>query len=604
MVNQAFRVLTEFRFDIGHAVAGSQTLQSEVGKISDAADQALGSFQRMGMGIVAQMGLGSGGVLGFFLKAVQASDKFYQSQLKLSNIMMSNQLFTGENAFERSMVASESALNRMAKAAREFSLPATDLVGLASQIGAVLTVKKLDDSSLSKSTDLSRQFLKSAPILGVDPGLATQQLVGAISGRAEMGSTLVQRLVDETGSMKGFSGQGGLKKFNALEPAKRLDVLTKALAQFSSNVKVTESIAKSMSGQMRRLNDNLLSMFSILKPIGNALMEPIKRTLNNINNVIETHGAELSKNIAVMIQRVFEDPKKLIINLMQMRELQGDVKKAGGVLSLIAIFQGLNFVLGLLGVRLTGFIVPALKSLGTGLIFIGRNLFAILPLLFRVGSFIATKVFFPLMALTMVFQTLSRAIAKAKVAAFGWWTANAEKFAYVVGRMQKAISLIFAPFTMIIEFFSDLIAMPVEWFFKGELLLDLLNWFAETLEEVAMVVITVLGIIQGAMYAVLESILAIKNMEFKGIGKRVEMAFMDGFGDFTKKYYKRFGGGDSENAVSQKITNIDKIEINNQFKEQMEPDRIAFTMRDQFMKAAASPSQARGRSQRGAFATI
>jgi hypothetical protein len=263
----AFKVLTEFRFDVASAVANSQTLQGEVGKISQAADNAHFALQRVGAGLVAQMGLGTGGVLGLFYKAIQASDKFYQQQLKISNIFQSNGLFSGADGFRLSMVASESALGRMAIAAREFSLPASDLANLSTQIGAVLTVKGLDDSSLDKSIDISRQFLKSAPILGVDPSMATQQLVGAISGRAELGSTLVQRLIDETTAMQPFSGRGGLAKFNALEPAKRLDTLTKSLAQFSSNVKVTDAIAESMSGQLRRLNDNLLSMFSILKPL-------------------------------------------------------------------------------------------------------------------------------------------------------------------------------------------------------------------------------------------------------------------------------------------------------------------------------------------------
>ena len=51
MVNQVFNVLTEFRFDIAHAVAGSKQLQGEIGKISEAADQAHYSIQRIGMAL-------------------------------------------------------------------------------------------------------------------------------------------------------------------------------------------------------------------------------------------------------------------------------------------------------------------------------------------------------------------------------------------------------------------------------------------------------------------------------------------------------------------------------------------------------------------------
>jgi hypothetical protein len=54
-------------------------------------------------------------------------------------------------------------------------------------------------------------------------------------------------------------------------------------------------------------------------------------------------------------------------------------------------------------------------------------------------------------------------------------------------------------------------------------------------------------------------------------------------------------------AVVQQTTNINKVEIRNDFKEQMEPDRIAFTLKDQLLKAANNPGQAAGRSLQGAF---
>jgi hypothetical protein len=229
-VSQVFNVLTEFRFDIAHAVAGSKTLQSEVGKISSAADDAHFAIKRIGMGLVAQTGLGTGGLIGFLYKAVQISDKFYQAQLKLSNIMTSNKMFTGDNAFEESMAASEKALNNMSAISKKFSLPADTFAQLATGIGAALAVKGLDDSSMGKSTDLTRSFMKSAPVLGIDPASYQQNLLDMVMGQGSMGDRMSQRLMMETSAMKPFGGS--MKGFNALEASKRIEVLTKALDQF------------------------------------------------------------------------------------------------------------------------------------------------------------------------------------------------------------------------------------------------------------------------------------------------------------------------------------------------------------------------------------
>ena len=130
MVNQAFHVLTEFRFDFAHAVTNSQTLQNEVGKISDAANGAMHSIQRMGIGLVTQMGLGAGGILGFLYNAIQASEKFAQSQRNLANILLSNnEVFkNGGFDFASAMGQSEAIMENVIKKAREFALTDSKIV--------------------------------------------------------------------------------------------------------------------------------------------------------------------------------------------------------------------------------------------------------------------------------------------------------------------------------------------------------------------------------------------------------------------------------------------------------------------------------------------
>lgn len=56
---------------------------------------------------------------------------------------------------------------------------------------------------------------------------------------------------------------------------------------------------------------------------------------------------------------------------------------------------------------------------------------------------------------------------------------------------------------------------------------------------------------------------------------------------------------DSENnMISSQITNIGSVNIQNSFKEQLEPDRIAFTIRDQLLSAARNPVSGRNQVTR------
>jgi hypothetical protein len=58
----------------------------------------------------------------------------------------------------------------------------------------------------------------------------------------------------------------------------------------------------------------------------------------------------------------------------------------------------------------------------------------------------------------------------------------------------------------------------------------------------------------------------------------------------------------SKAPVATMIQNINKVEINQDFKEAQDPDRIAFTVQDALLKIAQNPTQAVGRSFAGGLA--
>lgn len=601
--SQVFNVLTEFRFDIAHAVAGSKTLQSEVGKISSAADQAHFAIQRIGMGLVAQTGLGSGGLVGGLYAAVKAADKFEASQRAIANIMLSNNLFTGPDAFTKAMSEAAISMETMRKAANEFSLPADDLLNFSKLVGATLVSHGLDDSRLGKSIQISRGFLKSAPTLGIDPGLAQGQLLDAVMGRANMGDTLFQRLTNETTPMKGFGGTAGAKAFNALEPAKRVKVLTDALMQFGSNSKIVSENAMSLSAQMQRLKDNITGTFSVLRAIGKAILDPLKKILFEINRYMETNGKKIADILGRVLGDVLKNPEKLFVNIQQIRRLQSDVKKAGNLLALIGLIHGLTAALRFFGFTLSGgLIATALRSLMGGLRWLGAFLFnsGALMIVFRGLSFILTKVFAPLLLLTTIFQAISRGMAKAEVINAKWIADNLVRITEAFENFKTQITAIFAPFEMAIEGLSEIFAWIFRLDLTGGIALSAFEGLNKALEVMGRTIVGLLSIVAGFTNAVMGVLFDLKAGNFKAAYKNLIPNFQEGMTDLYRQYYKPPGMVDLSNQqTAQTKIEIDKIEINNAFKENAEPDRIAFTLKEQLMKAALNPTQAAGRSLSG-----
>lgn len=602
---QAFRVLTEFRFDIGHAVAESHALQGEIGKISAAADQALIGFKRIGMSLVAQAGLGSGGVLAFLYNAITASDKFAQSQRNLANILLSNQdvLGTGGMSFEQAMVRSASVMDTIIHKANEFALDPNELLNQTKAVAPMLISHGLDTAQMQTSIDIARGLLKSAPTLAIDPSMIGSQLVSLVTGRADMNNTLFQRLLAETKPFKDAKVNDS-KGFNSLDAHKRIELLRSSLLQFGSNADVLRGNMESLSGQFQVFQNLVKGQFSIFKKVGDALMPPLKMMLGEVNKFLNTEGRKIAEHLSKIIGDIVKDPIKFFINLRQLSRLQGDVTNAGKLLGFLGLLEATAFAMRFLGITIRGASVTSgIKLLGQGLLWIG-GLFVRLggfALIFRALAFVATKILAPLMALTFLFQIISRAIAKAEISNAKWLVDHMSKLTSLFGRIKDAIAKIFMPIEMAIDFWSDLVAWFFELDISGNILISIFEGLANALEAIGFIVVSSMSIISGAIASILQVIMDAKNLEFSGMGKRIGLAFNEGFSDFFSKHYDRSGGqnGSEGDKVSNRITNIGKVEINNQFKEQLEPDRIAFTLKEQILKAALNPQQAAGRSMRG-----
>lgn len=590
--DQVFKVLTEFRFEVGGALLSTNQLQGAVDKLSNSADNALIGFQRMGLGIVAQFGLGAGGVLGTFYTAIKAADKFKTSQLALANVM-GNQ---GDSFADRMGMARDT-MEHINKLAAEFALPADDLLQMTKILGPMLKSKGLAGVNFSNAIDISRSFLKSAPTLGVDPGLAMGQMQNAIGGHASMNDTLFQRLTGDTQTMKQYSGN--TKAFNALPDAQRVEVLRKALSEFSKDTEVLAANVKTLRGQMQLLGDAISGTFSILKPIGQVLLKPIVEVLMMVNARIRTEGAAMATSFARLLEPWVDSPKRMVASLMQLRQLKSDVQLAGTIVSITGAFIALHAVLNFLGVSIpivtvalgrfvavTEFFGGALFTLGggvTGVMGAVNGLFMIL-----------TRILAPLMLLVLAFQVISRAVAVAKINML-------ERLAGFLPRIMEAgavLSRVFSVFDEGVQW----IAESISWLFDPTQFLgfiDLIAIFTSSFEFLSDVAALAVATFQGLAFAIMEFVSQIKSFmtgggfNYKAIGN----SYSAGVDQMIEKIYGKIQDGSG--GIANQTTNIGKVEIKNEFKEQVEPDRIAFTLVGQLQKVAANPVQSRGRSLMG-----
>ena len=610
----AFHILTEFRFEAGSALVTSDKLTKAVSGISDAAEAAQLSFQKLGMGIVGYMGLGTGSVFGLLQAAMQASDKFGQAQRNLANIFISNNLFTGANAFTDSMLQAETVMSRIRDKAQEFSLSASAMAKLSTTVGAQLIAEGLDTSELKKTIELARGYAKSAGIIGFDPDLAMGQLQRTVGGGASMGDPLFARLVAETIPMEKLRGGDASKKFNAMLPAARLNMLTAALTQFGTNTEIVKANAQSLSGEMQRLRDSLVGMFSILRPIGDVINNFILPAFHDLNNFLQKEGAQIGSNISKLLKSMLSDPETLIVNLMQARKLKSDMAAVGGTLGTAGFIAGIGSALAFLTKR-AWMAHPAIAAVGAGL-YILKNFmdrvnssFAgkmgmwssafilIIALLAKFGvlitalSFVFNAILIPVAALLALFQLFSRAQAIAAKDDAKAIAKGTPAFTRAILFLKTALDVVLNPLISMFEKIAQAIA-PV---FRMSFWFDALTWAITKAAEAVMLVLAGFQGVDFAMrhlFSTIDQYLGLSNgpSPFKSMGE----AFNAGVDDMIQQVMSKVDSG--EGGVVNSVTNIAKVTIENQFKEQMEPDRIAFTLVEQLQKVAQNPTQSLNRS--------
>lgn len=607
MIDQLFHVATEFQFDISQAVLSTNMLQNQVNQVSEAADNALLSFQKLGAGIVAHLGLGSGGLLAVLGKAVQISDKFNSSALSFSNVISSNmKVFSGTiGSFNERLETSKMIMGDINKVANQFALPSGELLNLTKLLTPLLAIHGMAGTNFSGSINMAKNVLKSAPNLNLNVGDIQNQLLNAVSGQAHMQGTLFPRLMKETSAFTDAHVTSA-SQFNSLTPEKRIALLNKALAIFASDTDVLKNRVNSLSGQLTILGNNVVEFGSVLRPIGDAILKPVVKVLQELNHYIDNQGRDLAKSMGAMISNIFEDPKNLLINIMQLKQLGADTRKGAKLFGFMEMFFLLGNVAKFLGITTAG----PWKLIGMGLTYVGQALmflWRLTPVL-TIFKFAASAAWFAfskllpnMLGMVMVLQTISRAQAIAKVNDVSNMLTLAPRLADLTVRFKTAIENIFLPISTAIDWLANFIAPLFKVSTWLNIVLDPLEAFATILEGIGRISIMAWAGLQGVFFGLYQFVDNIRSGKLLGAFGGVGKAFSAGVDDILEKNWDRMNGK-AGGVTANQVTNIAKVEIRNDFKENQEPDRIAFTIKDQLLKAKRNATQGKGTALQSAFA--
>lgn len=628
----AFKVLTEFRFDVGSAVINSQKLQDSVNKLGDAADDTKLAFESLRAGIVGSFSLSQFGLLGTLHKAVQLSDSFNKSALSMSQMMAANMNYLSGDigTFNKRLELSKDLIDSIGDAGGKLGLNRGATIAATQTIAATLIPSHMAGTNFQNAQTLAMGGLGVGKALGISGAEIGKEIAGVLSASSDSGGpsgSLFSALVGSTKTFAQFKQDA--TDFSDLPLKERMDLMNKGLKELKTNLGTTGTELVTISDFMAEVKDALYGVEGILRPIGDAVLPFIIDSFKELTHQINTVGRDVFQRIGRVLKDALKDPKKLIEELSALSKIGSDFNAAKAIVGTVLALQGALKLLKSFGYVPTfsfgGFFKSTFNKLG-GAISEGieRVLFNMLKAdMFSVAGGVAILksvwsglswilngfaeilgvVVFPILVLTSVFQGIRRAWDGAKIDNALKLVELAPKIAEVGERIYNAVSNIMTPFTLIADGFYEMLKPLFDWLFGADIAIGIMEKLAGVFEFIGKVMVLAFATISGAINSLFQLISNVGQGKWAHLGEGMGGAFNDGVEDFIKAHMHGLENGQGVSQMVQNNNFHGGITIKNDFKENQEPDRIAFTIKEQILQAAQNPKQARGQSLQSALAS-
>ena len=598
MIEEAFEVATEFRFDVGQAIIGTKALTDSVDGLSHSVDGALSSLNYLASGLVAHLGIGAGGLLGIVTRGIQLTEEFTRGSMGFVNSISSNMQVLGGTigTFNDQLETSKMLMGNINSAAGKLGLSGVELAQMTQLLASPLAQRGKLGTNYSTGIELAKNAMITGEATGLGHGNVAESLLRGLSpGGAVMGK-LFERMVNTQAFHNARVTRP--QQLSGMGQDKKMDLLISAMSELGNNAGYLTARLDSLRVQFNILKANVEN---ILRPIGDALKVPLMKMLRSANTFLTAHSTALGASIGKLLNNLVDDPKKAFVNLMQLKSLGTDFKKALHITELVQMFLFLRWGLGLLGVELGGGLLK--QGIGYLITFIGQIakfiwstgiLGSIFGYLIKAAAAVG-EVFLPLL---FFFQILSRARAIATLNDTIAWFEIVPEMADAFVRLKDALSAVFLPITMVIDQWGKMLAPIFEWSIWIRMLVPLMEGMAWVLEWIGAGVIYMTAGLNALVSVIMGFIYDIINLKNPMTDAMTNLK--DGFNDFLKAH--PVPGSGSTPTTKSVVTNNNHIEARFDMREQLEPDRIAFSVTQHLKKLAINATQGRGQSMQAAFA--
>jgi hypothetical protein len=243
-------------------------------------------------GMLARLGAGVGAYLGFQQGRKHLID--FNSQMEQSKIQMAGLMEqAGRGDFVSNMESASKLVKQMQLDARASVGTTQDFVQMASMLVQPLTMA---GASMEGLRDMTRQSVIASRAMGIASDVAARDIDQAVRG--------MYRSVDQfSGKLltpRGFGGEEGRKKFNAMTMQQRLAEMQRALGS-SAIASMAKAQEASFDGVTSTLVDNIqMTMGKVGLPLFKKVTEEVKRwndwldkNQKNVEHIADVVGNKL-----------------------------------------------------------------------------------------------------------------------------------------------------------------------------------------------------------------------------------------------------------------------------------------------------------------------
>ena len=581
------------------ALKGSEGIVKNVEKISGAVKQANIDIARFGVGFAKSFTGMQGGILGFGKMLLDVSTNFKTANREMANIMVG--ISKGSLSYSRAITMSQDLMMKGSAIADRFAVDETALFGKTAMMGAsLMDIKKYRQQggtaqmAMESGLELSRASTKFATSVGLRPDQGTELVERMLTRTLNPQLRAWQTLQAKAGSEMKAAGMGTVSQVHrkmTQDPTATVEKLIKILDKFSGSSEALTDRVESVQGSMTRLRNIFFGFNSVFKEMSMVVNRVVRTSLMTFYRFINGPFRKTLERLGPVINDVAGRNRWLLQSFFELRDMADNFRKAKFFTTLIVIlsimipmaaqfarwamtFKVISGAVTHLTVWLqaSGFFMGRMAGHLMALLIPGKGFLSFLGLLARFligGSIILAKYAIIFGALVTVFEGVTNATSRFKAKFISDITTTFSKDS----KALKSVTEFGVQMTLLWRELTRLIGNA---FFK--LFSVIYDQITKLVKRFTGIDIGSKGGAEGAAAGVDQAstmVQVLRRIMHKG-SKQL-------FGEGTIRPYEK------EKRVPETVIQNANVTINQDFKGELNPDRVAFAFTKEVKRLSKNP---------------